>query len=111
MSYRALFEGILSRFKRRRWGARIQQQDTGVQAFAEELVNALASDAPITINQPIRIKRSYVGPVFLILDDDANAIEYLAADGTQSPNVDLLTKSATCFDTLTVAESVSALRT
>ena len=115
MSYRALFEGILARLKRRRWGTSIKPPtgpavDTGVQAFADEIVTALSSDAPIELHRPIRIRRNYVGPVFLVLDDDAEAIEYLAADGTQSPNADPLTKTVRVFDTVTISETKSAVR-
>ncbi len=115
MSYGVLFQGILSRLKRRRWGVSIQQSDktrvdTGVQAFVDELVIALASEGPIVLSQPIKIRRTYVGPVFVILDDDAEAIEYLAADGTQSPNADLLTKTVNLFDSVVITETKSAVR-
>lgn len=115
MSYGALFQGILSRLKRRRWGVSVQQTDkppldTGVQAFVDELVIALASEGPIVLSQPIKIRRTYVGPVFVILDDDAVAIEYLAADGTQSPNADPLTKTVSVFDSVTISETKSAVR-
>lgn len=109
MSYRALFEGLLARLKRQRWGASIAKQDTGVQAFADEIVSALSSEAPITLNRPIKIKRNYVGPVFVILDDDAEAINYLMDNGTQTvvphPSV-----SAAVADVVTLSETVSAVR-
>lgn len=115
MSYRALFEGMLARLKRRRWGASLNQPDgsrvdSGVQAFVDELVIALGSDGPIVLNQPIKIRRTYVGPVFVILDDDAVAIEYLAANGSQSPNADPLTKTVQVFDSVTIRETKSAVR-
>lgn len=115
MSYSALFGSILARLKRRRWGASLKQSDgsrvdSGVQAFADELVTALGSDGPIVLNQPIRIRRTYVGPVFVILDDDAVAIEYLAADGSQSPNPDPLTKTVQVFDSVMLSETKSAVR-
>ncbi len=115
MSYGALFQGILSRLKRRRWGESLKQPDgsrvdSGVQAFVDELVVALGGDGPIVLNQPIRIRRTYVGPVFVILDDDAEAIEYLAADGTQSPNAEPLTKTVSVFDSVTLSETTSAVR-
>lgn len=115
MSYGALFSGILSRLKRRRWGETVTQADgrrvdSGVQAFVDELVTALGSDGPIVLNQPLKIRRTYVGPVFVILDDDAVAIEYLAADGTQSPNADPLTKTVQVFDAVTLSETKSAVR-
>lgn len=115
MSYGTFFESILSRLKRKRWGVSIKQPsgppiDSGVQAFVDELVTALGTDAPIVLNRPIKIKRNYVGPVFLILDNDAEAIEYLAADGTQSPNADPLTKTLRVFDSVTLSETKSAVR-
>ena len=114
MSYRALFEGMLARLKRRRWGTLIHQQDapqvdSGVQAFVDELAIALGSDAPIVLNHPIKIRRNYVGPVFVILDDDANAIEYIAAGGTQSPNADPLNKAAHVFDGVRITETIAAV--
>lgn len=115
MSYGALFQGILSRLKRRRWGVSVQQPDTppvdtGVQAFVDELVIALASDGPIVLNQPIKIRRTYVGPAFVILDNDAVAIEYLASDGSQSPNADPLNKLVMLFDAVSIRETVAAVR-
>jgi hypothetical protein len=115
MSYRVLFEGILARLKRRRWGTSVKQPngpsvDTGVQAFADEIVIALSSDAPIELNRPIRIRRNYVGPVFIILDDDAEAINYLAADGTQTIQPAPLTKYVRVFDSVTISETKSAVR-
>ena len=115
MSYRALFEGILARLKRRRWGTSLKQPggsqvDSGVQAFVDELVIALGSDAPIELNRPIRIRRNYVGPVFIILDDDAEAINYLADDGTQTIQPDPLTKYVRVFDAVTISETTSAVR-
>lgn len=115
MSYRALFEGILARLKRRRWGVSLQQPtgpavDSGVQAFADEIVIALSSDAPIELQRPIKIRRNYVGPVFVILDDEAEAIEYLAANGSQSPNADPLNKTVQVFDRVTISENVSAVK-
>jgi hypothetical protein len=84
--------------------------DSGVQAFVDELVTALGTDAPIVLNRPIKIKRNYVGPVFLILDDDAEAINYLAADGTQTIQPEPLTKYVRVSDSVTLTETKSAVR-
>lgn len=120
MSYSALFQGLLARLKRRRWGVSIKPAgdkpgdnkpavDTGVQAFADEVVAALGSDAPIVLDKPIRIRRNYTGPVFLILDD-TEAINYLSDNGIQSsiPNAN---RQVNVSESITVSESKSVVRT
>lgn len=115
MSYSALFQGLLARLKRRRWGTAITPSkgkaiDTGVQAFADELVAALGSDSPITLDRPIRVRRNYVGPVFIILDDETEAINYLSSNGIQSSDPDA-NRQINVSDSVTVSETKSVVRT
>lgn len=93
MTLRSIFSELVANLRQNEYGTKITDKDgalkdTGVQAFVEDFLDALNSNSPINIDNPIQINNNGTGPAFLMNNQgDSPVIMEMYAQGGQYASV------------------------
>jgi len=106
---RALFGRLTARLGRTTWGAKINDQDTGVNPLAQEISAMLSSDAPLEVTEPIRFIKKHSGPLFNIVygGSDSAPLAQFSRDGQEISQVQPTAQGETGETTERVTQNIA----